>query len=320
MGGLDGCRPFKIAGVRNLIENHKPEQSFDRGCAMQTIMGKGTTNPLSNYQYLYIEPREPGSELTPGSVLSYLLDKGVFRAGLKFDCPNCQLEFWRSLDDAKTHLECEYCGHDFNVASQLKDKAWAFRRSGLFGRNDHQEGAIPVLLTLQQLKRNSIRDTLFSTAMNFRPKGAAIQECESDFVMVRSRNVDHRIEVVIGECKTRSPITADDVRKLATIADTFPSVQYNVYIVFSKLASFSEEEIEIIKSANSKHHMRVIMFTERELEPHFIYERTAKEFDIAQTATSLSDMAVATSRIFFQKLKRAAAEDDAEVKDENDAS
>ena len=138
MGGLNGCRPFRISGVRDLIENHKPDQSFDRGCAMQTILGKGTAHPLSDYQRLYIEPRKHGSELTNSAVLSYLLEKGVFRAGLKFDCPSCQLEFWRSLDDAKSRLDCEYCGHSFNAAPQLRDKAWAFRRSGLFGRDDHQ--------------------------------------------------------------------------------------------------------------------------------------------------------------------------------------
>jgi hypothetical protein len=133
MGGLDGCRPFKIAAVRTLIERHAPHQSFDRGAAMLTILGQGEDRPLSAYQQLYIEPREVGSELKNGAVLSYLLEKGVFRVGLNFQCPSCQLEFWRSLDDARARLECEYCGHDFKAAPQLRDKAWAFRRSGLFG-------------------------------------------------------------------------------------------------------------------------------------------------------------------------------------------
>jgi hypothetical protein len=129
MGGLDGCRPFKIAGVRSLIENHRPDQSFSRSDAKQTIRGQGGVRPLSEYQWLYIEPQKNGSELTPDAVLSYLLDKGVFRAGLKFDCPSCRLEFWRTLDDSRSRLECDYCGHAFNVAPQLRDKDWAFRRS-----------------------------------------------------------------------------------------------------------------------------------------------------------------------------------------------
>src|SRR5208337_1889735 len=130
----------------------------------------GVSNYLSDYQWLYIEPRETGSELKNGAVLSYLLDKGVFRAGLNFECPSCRLEFWRSLDDARSRLECEYCGHGFNAAPQLRDKAWAFRRSGLLGNDDHQEGAIPVLLTLQQLMLvHSMSHGVFTTAMKLNP-------------------------------------------------------------------------------------------------------------------------------------------------------
>jgi hypothetical protein len=63
MGSLDGCRVFKIAGVRTLIENHRPDQNFDRGTAMQIINGRGTDRPLSDYQSLYIQARKAGSKL-----------------------------------------------------------------------------------------------------------------------------------------------------------------------------------------------------------------------------------------------------------------
>ncbi len=305
MGGLEGCRPFKIAGVRSLIENHRPDQSFDRGCAMQTILGKDTEHPLSDYQWLYIEPRKIGSELKNGAVFSYLLDKGVFRPGLKFDCPSCNLEFWRSLDDAMSRLECEYCGHGFNAAPQLRDKAWAFRRSGLFGRDDHQEGAVPVLLTLQQLMHmHNLSDQVFTTAMTLMPSGAAIQPCETDFVVVTSRPRDHRIQIAIGECKTRKPITADDVSKLSAVAEAFPSDRFDVFVIFSRLTPFTPEEVELAKAANKPYRTRVILLTDRELEPSFVYERTAKEFDIRQTAVSYEDLANATVRVFFQNAKR----------------
>jgi hypothetical protein len=134
-----------------------------------------------------------------------------------------------SLDDAKSRLECEYCGNSFNASPQLRDKAWAFRRSGLFGRDDHQEGAIPVILTLQQLT-NMIwmhGPTIFTCAMNLEPRGAPIKSCETDFIVVGSTAHDHKIDIVIGECKTRKPIKADDVMKLKGAADAFPSDVYN---------------------------------------------------------------------------------------------
>ena len=307
MGGLDGCRPFKIAGVRTLIERHAPHQSFGRGEAMQTILGQGQDRPLRDYQWLYIEPREAGSELKNGAVLSYLLDKGVFRAGLNFLCPSCQLEFWRSLDDASSRLECEYCGHGFNVAPQLRDKAWAFRRSGLFGNYDHQEGAIPVLLVLQQLTQmlGIGNPRIFTTAMTLTPKNAAIGECETDFVVVAERQRDHRIEIAIGEAKTRKRITADDVAKLKAVADVFPKDRYDVYVVFARLTPFSDEEVEHIKRVNGPHDRRAIMLTDRELEPYFIYERTAQEFNVSNAPVSFADMVIATAHVFFEPRRRA---------------
>jgi hypothetical protein len=307
MGGLDGCRVFKIAGVRALIENHRPDQSFDRGTAAQTIQAMGKDRPLSHYQSLYIEHRKPGTDLSKDTVLSYLLDRGVFRVGLKFVCPNCQLEFWMSLDDAGSRLECEYCGHGFNAAPQLRDKAWAFRRSGLFGRDDHQEGAIPVILTLQQLIKVQLDDKIFAPATKLELNGAAMGSCETDFIVVGLRGEDRKIDIVIGECKTRKPITADDVSNLTRVADAFPPEDYNVYVVFARLTPFSCEEVEFIKMINDTPYrqQRAIMFTQRELEPNFVYQETAEEFDIDKRfANEFVDMAIITDRVFFQKIRR----------------
>ncbi|MFG1300710.1 hypothetical protein V5F49_13025 [Xanthobacter sp. V3C-3] len=313
MGGLDDCRAFKIEGVRRLIENHRPDQSFSRSAAMQTIFGQGTCRLLSEYQQLYIEPRRLGAPLTNDAVLKQLLEKGVFRPGLEFDCPNCRLSFWISLDDAKSSLECQYCGHRFGASSQLRDKNWAFRRSGLFGRNDHQAGGIPVALTLQQLvKLNSFGHPIYATGMTLRPAGAAIRPCETDFVVVARRSRTRRIQIVIGETKTRHPITADDVRNLTAVAEAFSTDTFDLYIAFSRLTPFEDEEVDLIRTVNNGHRLRAIMLTARELEPYFLYERTAQEFDIEQIAVSFDDMARVTDRVFFQNIRRQPREGNVE--------
>ena len=48
-----------------------------------------------------------------------------------------------------------------------------------------------------------------------------------------------------------------------------------------------------------------IMLTERELEPAFVYERAAKEFDIPETAAGFEDMVTETVRVFFEERRRA---------------
>lgn len=308
MGGLQGCGVFKIGGVRMLLETFGPDTPFDHSCALRAI-GKGDSGngilPISEYKDLVLEPRPYRTELTPHDVFSYLLKRGVYRTGLEFDCPSCRLEFWLTLDDVRTEVACEYCGHKFNVAPYLRDKnVWRYRRSGLFGRADNQEGAIPVILTIQQLHTTfRSREILYAPAMSLKSKSLAISKCETDFVTLAQRPLDGKIDIAIGECKTRKQISDDDVNNLQAIADAFPIERFNVYIIFSKLGSFSAEELARVRRLNNEYRRRVILFTARELEPYHLYERTAKEFDIDRHAVSFEDMANITDQVYLSQVQ-----------------
>ena len=302
MGGIQGCRVFKIAGVRKLIQQYGPLESFTKSNALLTI---GQVDPLShmlnfkNYEQLYVE----GQPITPEKAFIYLLKRGVFRVGLALHCPSCELEFWIGLDNVKTESKCEYCGQMFNIAPQLKDRDWRYRRSGLFGREDHQEGSIPVALTLLQLDTViSMKRKVLVTAMNIAPISANIECCESDFVVVTQAPRDNRIQIVIGECTTGGPkneITKDDVRKLTKIADAFPLNRVEPFILFSKTNPFTMEEVSICQEAKAPNRFRVILLSDRELEPYFVYERTSQDFNINRFANSLNDLAEATHHIYF---------------------
>jgi hypothetical protein len=303
MGGLDGCKPFKIEGVRHLIETHKPDQSFSRSDAMQVIKGQPGVTPLSDYQGLYIEKRPPGSELTNSAVLDFLLDRGVFRPGLRFECPNCRLDFWMTLDAAKAKVECEYCGESVNTSRQLRDKGWAFRRSGLFGRDDNQEGGIPVALTLLQLA-NILMFTggYFIPAANLKSIGAAIPLCETDFCVISE--FEGRVQVVIGECKNRKPITEADIDNLMAVADAFPENRFEVFVVFAKLGIFEAEELSWIERLNRGGKRRAIVMTRRELERYNGYDEAAVEFEIDFPIVTFTDLAHATEIVHFRQLRR----------------
>ena len=54
MGGPQGCRVFKIPGVRELIQKYKPTESFVQSDAIQMIRGRDFTE----YESLYIEARK----------------------------------------------------------------------------------------------------------------------------------------------------------------------------------------------------------------------------------------------------------------------
>jgi len=293
----------KIPGhQRKLIQQFGPTQTFTRSAAIQTISRYDPVTKRPNfdaYKDLHIELREKDS-LKPEDAFSYLLRRGVFRAGLNLKCPSCQLTFWRSLDDAKTLLDCEYCGQRFNVALQLKGEKWAYRPSGLFGRDDHQEGGVPVALTLQQLHTPLHSDLIFwLPAMLLRPISAAITECETDLVLLH-RGQKGRPELLIGECKTNKEITDDDVRNLAKVADALPANRIDVFMLFAKAGQFSPEEIQRCKAADSSARRRTILLSERELEPYFTYEMAKKEFATTGSSYSFEGMVQATRDIFFE--------------------
>ncbi len=307
MGGLQDCRPFKIPGVRDLIESHTPEESFTHSGAIQKIGAVDSESgkpDFASYENLYIEKRKSRGKLKPHDVLTFLLKKSVFSAGLEFDCPDCPSKFWTALNDLSTEVACSFCGHQFNITPYLKDRGdWRFRRSGLFGRDDNQEGAIPVILVLQQLYEVFYPDDmLFTTAMNLELKSSQNSKCETDFVVVVPNYRDEKIQIAIGECKTRKDIEEDDIKKLKAVADTFTSDRFEVFVILAKLEDFTSEEIQYASKLNDELHDRVILFTARELEPYCLYERTSQKYDVKRNPNSFKDMADNTYQIYFQNI------------------
>jgi hypothetical protein len=307
MNGLQGCRVFKLPGVRKLIEEYGALQPFTRGAATQTIAQIDAATGRPTESGLFVE----GIRLTSNSAFDFLLKRGALRAGLELSCPSCNLEFWLTLETLGHKVVCEYCGESFDVTTQLKDRDWRFRRSGLFGKDNHQEGALPVVLTLQQLETNvhSLSSScLFATSFKLSSAGAKISPCETDLVML-TEDVRGNIQLAIGECKTGGPkfeITEQDVKNLLAVANAFPQERVTVYLIFSKTGPFSEAEITRCMSAQDPVRRRVILLSDRELEPYHVYERTAEQFNIDPTAISLGDLARATHDIYFQPRPKAA--------------
>jgi hypothetical protein len=285
-------------------------------------MAIGNADPATNkprfepFEDLFIAPRPFKRKLTPHDALDYLLERGVFRVGLELTCMHCELPFWLSLDDAKTEAECEYCGKTFSVTTQLKDRDWAYRRSGLFGRNDNQQGGVPVAVTLQQLHTAlSMDKMLYTTSLELKPASASIDKCETDFMVFasgHSHNMPHQPQVVIGECKAAGGmITREDAQHLGKVADVFPYRRINMFILFAKLGTFSDQEIEACRLAQHKWHERVIVLGKDELEPYHIDDRYPAGLNLH--LHDLEALAANTVRLYprlrcegFEEYERAA--------------
>jgi hypothetical protein len=316
LGGVDRARPFKIPGVRRLIKAYGPTESFTKNGALQLIGGRDPQNPAASFKdhhNLYIEPRPHGTELTPDAVFAFLVDKGLFRMGAELTCPNCRLPSWTALDALKQRATCDLCGSQFDAARQLIGEDWRYRRSGVLGKERNAQGAIPVVLTLQQFKSNfhGLTDEMYSPSLDLTPKaGFNLPTCEIDFLWIDLQPYPEKTVVIIGECKDRGggrgkesgTIDRDIVENLRRVADALPRKRFQTYIVLAKLCPFTADEIALAKTLNQRHRPhRAILLTATELEPYHFFERTRLKFrEVKPSANSAEDLAIATDTIYFK--------------------
>ncbi len=306
MGGLQQCRLFKIPGVRKLIRQLAPTKAFSWKTAVDYIRGEDQQTKkcsFDNYSHVYLN----GKKLTPDAVMETFLERKLFSAGLQLSCPNCPFDFWAS-NNLPSPQTCEYCQHTFNILPYLKDHGiWHFRPSGLFAtggdpkKGGDQKGAIPTILTLQQLEHALEWGKMpYCASINFRRTGVKKFACESDFVVVLPEpNAEGKIEIVLAECKAEGgEITAEDVEKLSFLADALPKEQFRIYILFSKLTRFSPEELDRIALINTNN-IRAIIFSTPDLETLRPYETLLQKNKSMRFAGKLKDMAEITHSLIL---------------------
>lgn len=310
LGGLQGARVFKIPGVRRLLKTYGPTSPFTKSSAFQLIGEQDQKNPqakFKDHENLYIEPRDGKEPLTPPVVFSYLVDKGLFRIGATLSCPTCRMDSWTPLDNLKQATVCDLCGSNYNATRQLIEGEFHYRRSGVLGAEKNAMGAVPVVLTLQQLDTNidsGFRNNLYSSSLELKPKGTTKKpECEVDFIWLCSPNFSDKTVLILGECKDKGEIALaefkNDLEGLRRVADTFPTKRFDTYILYAKLSPFTPEELEFAKTMDIIRERRTILLTDRELEPYDIFERAKHEFDIAEDGSSAEELAQATAKMYF---------------------
>jgi len=331
LGGVDGARAFKIPGVRRLLKTYGPTDTFTKSGALQLIGETDPKNPDAKFadyeEHLYIEPRPPGTKLTPEAVFTHLVGKGLFRIGVELKCPHCRMESWTALDVLKQRHVCELCGHEFDATRQLVASTWHYRRSGLLGAERNAQGAVPVLLTLQQFDVNLKglwHDTIYSPSLDLESEILGDpQKCEIDFVWLIPRHYPDRVVVILGECKDRGgkkdgakdtgTIDEKDIDHLRRVADALPRKRFDTFIVLAKLCPFSANEIALAKTLNDKYRRRAILLTARELEPYHFYDRTKLQCkNIKEYASTAEELANNTAQMYFsqaglQQIREACA-------------
>lgn len=264
--GIDGGRVFKINSVRKLLQTLKTDECISRGKGTNTIWENGK---FKKHEKLYIEARET-SKLTTHNVFDFLLKKDFLRPGLELICSRCKLSNWLSLQEIDNIWICNYCGDDNKTSLQLKDRGdWKFRKSGLFEKENNQEGAIPVILTLLVFLR-----IFYPSKFLYTPSLKLENEnmpCEVDFCILQYQRGD-RIQLGIGECKSEGGvIDQKDVDNLKGVREKIKKLNIDCYLIFSKVSEkFEQSEIDLFKKLKEED-IPIILLTNKELEPYHPY-------------------------------------------------
>lgn len=294
---IDGARIFKIKGVRELMQKFPVQKCFSRSSATKQIWDEGR---FKKYEELHIAPREKPL-LTVDEVFDFLLEKEFLRAGLELKCTHCQLVNWFTLGKISDWWVCEYCGFSNQTSIQLKHKdcgSWKYRKSGLFAKDNNQEGAIPVILTLWRLlQQKGYEDIIYSPSLNMI---VGQKPCEIDFVYFQRRTHDEDIATGIAECKSEyQEITAEDIHNILLIRDKFLNHSINCYPIFSKTSdTFKAEEITLFRDVQKKK-IPMILFTNRDLEPYHLAETYDMEKLPNRHPTTLGELAWNSSTIYL---------------------
>lgn len=266
VGDVDGGRIFKVYGVRELLQKLSTDDCFTKGQIKSTIWNN---DQFRAYENLFIEPRE-NAKLSNDDVFNFLLRKEFLRAGLELVCGNCRLKNWLSLKEIDDFWNCNYCGSSNQTSVHLNDRGdWKFRKSGLFAKDNNQEGAIPVILTLIQFLRVLDYGNFVYTPslkLNFDQK-----ECEIDFCIINYTRGEN-IELGIGECKSiGGRVDQNDIDNFLAVHDKFKSSKIDCFLIFSKTAEeFTTEEISLFHNLTQKK-IPIILFTNKDLEPYHPY-------------------------------------------------
>lgn len=300
VGGLMGARSLKIAGVRALLKSHGPTTAFSLKEAL------GMIGSPSAYDDLWLAEGQKASDMASKDLLAHLVEKRLVRLGYELLCPNCQLESWVSVDAVAEFAACDFCGHSYDATPQLVRRWWSYRRSGVVGREANSLGAVPVVLTLQQLDANmgTLNESFYSISLDLFPPGKPDEKREIDFVWVMPHSYQGSTDVILGECKDRGSVPLNefekDVEFLRRVGAALKRPRLRVFYLFSKLAEFSDEEVRLAGSLNGDGEPRTILLTDRELEPYRIYAKTKVAFpQIKGYSGTPEELAKTTSQIYF---------------------
>jgi hypothetical protein len=249
-GGLRGSGMFADRKTIDLLsEMAESRADLSRGGKRVATMTPDRSKHINTVRQHFDERTKRSFGYWNG--LDYFLDRSVFRAGLRVQCPICAYHNWFDLDAISYSPTCTRCLNQFDFSQSpkdLHDVNWFYRVVGPFAAPDYARGGYAVALTLRCIAEFRETEMSWTTGLNLRPLN-----CELDFAAWHrpSRMLnDERDEplLVIGEAKSfgKNAISEDAVIGLRKVADRFPGA---IMIVSSlrEIGDYTADELQRLR-------------------------------------------------------------------------
>ncbi len=222
-----------------------------------------------------------------------------FTGDLKIKCSNCKqaacLSLARGINE---DFKCQYCFHLNFLPNKLITAGgkWKVRLSGILSADE--QGSIPVALALQRLDCSLGSGCARYYMPSLKLKLSKDNECETDICFItQSLNYGFHgrktIQIVIGEIKSNMGIDAEDITKLNGVKDVLHNAGFDVFLLFAKLTTFTQAEIELCKKEYNPAIERIIMLTDKEMELYLVLN------EVQRPISTLEELAQLTSKKYF---------------------
>ncbi len=168
-----------------------------------------------------------------GDLYEYLLSKGIFKLGLRVQCPYCLRRSWLGLHNVRDSFACPRCLNSCPAVGNIDSATWSYKTSGPFSVPNYAEGGYAVLLTLDMFDDYKMSTMRITPVVSFKAQTANKQDLEADFAMLWQETLfgETKSGTMLGECKTYGRFEKKDFDRMRHLGHSFPGA----VLVFSTL-------------------------------------------------------------------------------------
>src|SRR5262249_44767196 len=110
----------------------------------------------------------------------YLVTKGIFRLGIRIQCPHCMRTSWFPLESIRDQFNCPKCLNNFLAIGNLDSAPWCYKTAGPFSVPKYADGAYGVLMTLQFFDKRGMSNMRITPALSFVAESSSRKNIEAD--------------------------------------------------------------------------------------------------------------------------------------------